>query len=367
MPWGELTHQQKVCYTAVLRGTWPGRCGFPASAPALCWTMPPGLPRPGGLDFQPRHRPRGGVPPQRPRGAPGASAGAPPGLETPLAPGGWSPPTSRGFTSTGPTASPGKPAPCAWKGLPHWGLPGVLRPHLTPLRCRRHPARNSSPPGRRRCSTPTTPRCTRPSPPTCPPGGGLAVSNHPSPITPPPSTAPEALLCLPPHPPAPTRGPKQAAPAKAPQRRRKRKKPDLIRILIPPCPGGGWVSIVVIPHRGDQMTKLARDRTPYWWTSRSSPSTAPAAGEKIEGVTDIAIHYTGNPGTTAQQNHDFYDQPGDGGELPLPHRPGGGHPVHPGREVLRHQPAQQRHPLHWSATPDATGRLPRPATTPWCA
>ena len=57
------------------------------------------------------------------------------------------------------------------------------------------------------------------------------------------------------------------------------------------------------------MTKLARDRTPIGWTSRSSPSTAPAAGEKIEGVTDIAIHYTGNPGTTAQQNHDFYDQP----------------------------------------------------------
>ena len=32
-------------------------------------------------------------------------------------------------------------------------------------------------------------------------------------------------------------------------------------------------------------------------------------GEKLSGVTDIAIHYVGNPGTTAQQNHDYYDQP----------------------------------------------------------
>ena len=30
-------------------------------------------------------------------------------------------------------------------------------------------------------------------------------------------------------------------------------------------------------------------------------------GEAIERVHDIAIHYVGNPGTTAQQNRDFYD------------------------------------------------------------
>lgn len=32
-------------------------------------------------------------------------------------------------------------------------------------------------------------------------------------------------------------------------------------------------------------------------------------GQSLGKVTDIAIHYVGNPGTTAQQNHDFYDQP----------------------------------------------------------
>lgn len=32
-------------------------------------------------------------------------------------------------------------------------------------------------------------------------------------------------------------------------------------------------------------------------------------GEPIETVHDIAIHYVGNPGTTAQQNRDFYNNP----------------------------------------------------------
>ena len=32
-------------------------------------------------------------------------------------------------------------------------------------------------------------------------------------------------------------------------------------------------------------------------------------GEQLEGVRDIVIHYVGNPGTTAQQNHDFFNQP----------------------------------------------------------
>lgn len=29
-------------------------------------------------------------------------------------------------------------------------------------------------------------------------------------------------------------------------------------------------------------------------------------GYKLKGVKDIVVHYVGNPGTTAQQNHDFY-------------------------------------------------------------
>ena len=32
-------------------------------------------------------------------------------------------------------------------------------------------------------------------------------------------------------------------------------------------------------------------------------------GTKLDAVNGLVIHYVGNPGTTAQQNHDFYDQP----------------------------------------------------------
>jgi len=31
------------------------------------------------------------------------------------------------------------------------------------------------------------------------------------------------------------------------------------------------------------------------------------SGQKLEAVHDIVVHYVGNPGTTAQQNHDFYN------------------------------------------------------------
>ncbi len=32
-------------------------------------------------------------------------------------------------------------------------------------------------------------------------------------------------------------------------------------------------------------------------------------GVALEAVNDIVIHYVGNPGTTAQQNHDYFDNP----------------------------------------------------------
>lgn len=32
-------------------------------------------------------------------------------------------------------------------------------------------------------------------------------------------------------------------------------------------------------------------------------------GESLDGFKDIVVHYIGNPGTTAQQNHDFYENP----------------------------------------------------------
>ncbi|MGM9973000.1 MAG: N-acetylmuramoyl-L-alanine amidase family protein [Clostridiaceae bacterium] len=33
-------------------------------------------------------------------------------------------------------------------------------------------------------------------------------------------------------------------------------------------------------------------------------------GDNLEGIEDIVIHYVGNPGTTAKQNRDFFNNPG---------------------------------------------------------
>ena len=59
-----------------------------------------------------------------------------------------------------------------------------------------------------------------------------------------------------------------------------------------------------------QMHRLKTADLPDWVDKQIiSINGTGRRGEKLDGVTDIAIHYTGNPGTTAQQNHDFYDQP----------------------------------------------------------
>jgi len=47
-----------------------------------------------------------------------------------------------------------------------------------------------------------------------------------------------------------------------------------------------WVDVQIIPIDGDSRT-----------------------GKKLRGIKDIVIHYVGNPGTTAQQNHDYYGNP----------------------------------------------------------
>lgn len=102
---------------------------------------------------------------------------------------------------------------------------------------------------------------------------------------------------------------KYAAPRRKPPRRRQnysRYLPILIAVLAVVV----ILGIVVNLNGGNQMDKLARDRTPYWVDKQIIEINGSGRrGEKLTGVTDIVIHYVGNPGTTAQQNHDYYDQP----------------------------------------------------------
>lgn len=56
-----------------------------------------------------------------------------------------------------------------------------------------------------------------------------------------------------------------------------------------------------------KVKKLVEIKIPDWIDSQIiDVDGASRNGYKLKGVKDIVVHYVGNPGTTAQQNHDFY-------------------------------------------------------------
>lgn len=62
--------------------------------------------------------------------------------------------------------------------------------------------------------------------------------------------------------------------------------------------------------RFGQMHRLRTAQVPDWVEVQLIPVNGTARrGEKMKEVTDIAIHYVGNPGTTAQANRDYFAQP----------------------------------------------------------
>lgn len=56
-----------------------------------------------------------------------------------------------------------------------------------------------------------------------------------------------------------------------------------------------------------KVKNLVEIKIPDWIDSQIiDVDGASRNGYKLKGVKDIVVHYVGNPGTTAQQNHDFY-------------------------------------------------------------
>ncbi len=61
-------------------------------------------------------------------------------------------------------------------------------------------------------------------------------------------------------------------------------------------------------HRVDEL--LPGEEIPDWIDVQIVPINGVGRrGEALEGVNDIVIHYVGNPGTTAQQNRNYYANP----------------------------------------------------------
>ena len=59
-----------------------------------------------------------------------------------------------------------------------------------------------------------------------------------------------------------------------------------------------------------RVRALEKVQVPEWVDVQLiSIDGASRRGERLEDINDIVIHYVGNPGTTAQQNRDYYENP----------------------------------------------------------
>ncbi len=100
-------------------------------------------------------------------------------------------------------------------------------------------------------------------------------------------------------------------PKRPPARRRRRRRRQfplrpVIFVLVLLVVVGVILNLTTL----GQMLKLSRDNVPRWVDVQIIDINGSGRrGERLSGVNDIVIHYVGNPGTTAQQNHDFFDQP----------------------------------------------------------
>lgn len=99
--------------------------------------------------------------------------------------------------------------------------------------------------------------------------------------------------------------------AKKSKRKRKLRKGRIVMAVI-------IVAVIVIMSclvvkrinqnsEAKKVKNLAEIKIPDWIDSQIiDVDGASRNGYKLKGVKDIVVHYIGNPGTTAQQNHDFY-------------------------------------------------------------
>lgn len=140
-----------------------------------------------------------------------------------------------------------------------------------------------------------------------------------------------------------------------PRRRRRRQRRWPLFLLL----AAALVIAVGFSHLGSgQMRHLKSVSLPDWVDVQIIPVNGAARrGEPMKKVTDIAIHYVGNPRHHRPGQPELLRPAGHPGKRPLPGGAGrGGDPVHPpGGEVLRHQRAQPGHHLHRSLPPRRLG------------
>lgn len=76
-------------------------------------------------------------------------------------------------------------------------------------------------------------------------------------------------------------------------------------ILIAVIVVGVWGLHVISVKQ--KVQRLAKAEIPQWIDAQIiEVDGVSRSGNRLDGIKDIVVHYVGNPGSTAQQNHDFY-------------------------------------------------------------
>lgn len=73
----------------------------------------------------------------------------------------------------------------------------------------------------------------------------------------------------------------------------------------------GYLMLSLLPRLGAlRVAQLSLVEIPEWVDVQIiDVDGLSRRGEKLEDIRNVVIHYVGNPGTTAQQNHDWYANP----------------------------------------------------------
>lgn len=94
---------------------------------------------------------------------------------------------------------------------------------------------------------------------------------------------------------------------------RRRKHPVLTFLLLAVLAAAFWHFGRELPGEivaEFRVRRMASVQVPQWVDVQLiGIDGSSRRGEQLEDIRDIVIHYVGNPGTTAQQNHDYYENP----------------------------------------------------------
>ncbi len=96
------------------------------------------------------------------------------------------------------------------------------------------------------------------------------------------------------------------------KRKKSKKSRKIIAVfcILILCFLGVFLYFQFFHHNGVTIKELKAAEIPQYIDEQILPLESSRKGIELKGVKNIVIHYVGNPGTTAQQNHDYFGNEG---------------------------------------------------------